>query len=128
MPIDEDFDPISYTIELTPYFDNEGDKSFTFDGHVILTFHVNNDGLSSLRLNSYAIFYGELPTIRDLSATPATITVTNINYEVQIVEFVFDQNLVSGRDYEISIVYTGVLTDEMTGFYRSSYEELGETV
>lgn len=51
--VPEDIDPIHYVVEITPYFEVEGNKeAFTFDGTVTLTFRVSKiteELLSNLR-------------------------------------------------------------------------------
>lgn len=51
--VPEDIDPIHYVVEITPYFEVEGNKeAFTFDGIVTLTFRVSKiteEILSNLR-------------------------------------------------------------------------------
>lgn len=131
--LEEKSEPIAYTIELTPYFADEGVKSFTFDGIVTLRFKVNEVGRTSLKLNSNKITYTRIPIVTDLDATnPEIVVVTNSLASLLdtngVIEFNFDQTLKNGGEYEIKFEYTGLLEDDMSGFYRSSYNEDDKTM
>lgn len=130
--LEERSEPISYTIELTPYFNGETDKEFTFDGIVNLRFRVNEDGRTSLKLNSRKLTYKVLPTIEDQAPVPEPIQVINnleeLNAGDDVIEFKFDKTLKRDGEYSIKFEYTGLLEDDMSGFYRSSYKQDDETM
>lgn len=119
--------PLSYYIELTPYFDNEGAKTFKFDGIVTLHFLATQSKQNSLKLNSNKLSYKAVPIVEDLNQNPVEIKVTNLLDalidENGLIEFKFDSELRVGGEYSITFHYEGSLETDMSGFYRSSYKD-----
>ena len=109
--------PTKYYIHLTPYIE-EG--NFTFDGSVEIETTVKDltDKIVlhafDIKNNSINIFVNErLVGIKDFNYSPL--------YEFWI--FTLFDDLLEGTNLKIKIDYTGVLNNEMKGFYRSSYED-----
>lgn len=50
-----------------------------------------------------------------------------MNKDDQVATIKFNHNLAAGSDAQLKLTFTGILNDNMAGFYRSSYKENGET-
>ncbi len=124
-----------YELTIKPYIgDNYNEKSFTFEGYLNLSFicanqtnkiilHAKDLFIRSLKLfeinNSYfnGISYNEI------------LIKNNLFYD-DIREFVIitlNKDCVNGNNYILSINYTGVISNSLSGFYRSSYLDLNKT-
>ncbi|XP_049762531.1 aminopeptidase N-like [Schistocerca cancellata] len=124
--------PSNYKVTLQPYF--EGDKAFTFDGEVVITatpdFTVNAE-IKELKLHLHkditvtgvTVKYG----IGSLTATPQTEAVGDSEiYTITLGTAITSQEGVDPTNQLlIEIDYTGILNDDMRGFYRSWYNESG---
>ena len=51
----------------------------------------------------------------------------SINKDAQIATIKFSQALSAGSDAQLKLTFTGILNDNMAGFYRSSYKADGQT-
>ncbi|CAG9795008.1 unnamed protein product [Diatraea saccharalis] len=121
--------PSEYSITITPYFDTNDDKSFTFNGDVAIVF-TTNEVTKQIKLHS-----------ENLTFVPDNITVTVYSTSNQIAlndsnPLQFDTfytfayinlqtELEVGVRYELRIVYTGPIRDDLNGFYRNYYMENG---
>jgi hypothetical protein len=127
--------PTLYELTIKPYIgENYNDKSFTFEGYVNISFiclnqtnkiilHAKDLFIRSTKLyeinNSYfsGISYNE-------------ILIDNNLYYDDIREFIIinlNKDCVNGNNYVISINYTGVISNSLAGFYRSSYLDSNKT-
>lgn len=118
--------PKNYALQLKPYFvDDANQKDFTFDGEVKISFALQQD-VESITFHSRNLTFtgkniklkkGEeqIPVIlkeenkEDLEKDFKVITTPN-------------KEFLKGDDYLLTISYTGILHDDMRGFYRSSYK------
>ncbi|KAK6198853.1 alanine/arginine aminopeptidase [Scheffersomyces amazonensis] len=107
--------PLHYDLTIEPIFEN-----FTFKGEVTIDLHVL-ERTDYISLNSLQIEIQE-SKLND-------IELKNIQFDVnkQIVTFKLDDHLVEGADAKLYIKFTGTLNEDMAGFYKSSYQENGET-
>ncbi len=112
LPTDIQF--INYDLTLNPDL-----EKFTFTGEEHLTYTVNKP-TNKIVLNSKEIDVKRV-TITN-SSSDSEITTDNITYdkELERVTFTFDTEL---KDGIVSISYTGILNDQMKGFYRSKYTD-----
>jgi puromycin-sensitive aminopeptidase len=111
--------PSAYRIFLTPDL-----EAATFSGRVEIDAAIAS---ATREVTLHAI---------ELALDPATITVggtahrsTDLSYDetYQTVTFTFDDELPAG-DSVIEIAFTGILNDQLHGFYRSTYvDEAGQT-
>jgi Aminopeptidase N len=51
----------------------------------------------------------------------------SINEDNQVATIKFNQAISAGSDAQLKLTFTGILNDNMAGFYRSSYKVNGET-
>jgi aminopeptidase 2 len=51
----------------------------------------------------------------------------SINKDNQVATIKFNQAIAAGSDAQLKLTFTGILNDNMAGFYRSSYKVNGET-
>ncbi|CAH0703041.1 unnamed protein product [Spodoptera exigua] len=113
--------PEKYFLNITPYI-YEG--NFTFDGEV--TIH-----LAVVEETKEITFHGVELTIHDIKIHEKDDD--HLIYIVRQLEDVprnfhiltLGSSLEVGKQYILSIKYTGILNDNLHGFYRSSYEEKG---
>ena len=120
----KNIEPINYKVELTPYFKNEpGKQDFTFDGvaQIRLTPRVN---ISTIVLHTLNLIFedSEVELVDDNSYYNRLIGTDYDNVTHKYV-FTYQTPLLVGQHYTLSFVYTGLLNDDMNGFYRSSYVE-----
>ncbi|CAH0605719.1 unnamed protein product [Chrysodeixis includens] len=113
--------PEKYAIKITPYI-YEG--NFTFDGEVTIDLGVHEE-------TKEITFHGVELKIHDIK-----ILAVEDEHMVYIVRHVEDvernfhilnlgSSLEPGKQYILTITYTGLLNDNLHGFYRSSYDEKG---
>lgn len=108
--------PETYTVILAPYIE-EG--NFTFLGFVHIVINVvqetNTIALHAKNLN--------ISNIEVTLANTTSVTVTNqsLNEVTDILTLTLDTNLTRDSVITLGILYVGILSDDMTGFYRSSY-------
>lgn len=122
--------PTSYEITITPYFNTEDDKAFTFDGHVKINLKTEEDNVNQIKLHS-----------EDLEFTSANITLLRGTAILQLdvtEPLTFEKNysfvyikltspLQKSIDHSLTISYQGQIRSDLYGFYRSSYVECGVT-
>lgn len=116
--------PTNYVIELTPYLDTNDTKEFTFKGHSIIdleikqntkniTFHANNLKLTNINLEYF---------IKNKTKKLESIDL-EINEQKDFVTLILKEELNSTLEsVTLSLNFTGVLNDNLRGFYRSSYQ------
>ena len=51
----------------------------------------------------------------------------SVNKDAQVATIKFNQAIAAGSDAQLKLTFTGILNDNMAGFYRSSYKKDGET-
>lgn len=111
--------PLHYDLRVEPNF-----ETFKFDGSVKIELQVNDPKVSNVQLNSVDI---------DIhSAKIGGHEASQIAYEkdTQVSSFTFEDGVLSSSDKVVlEIDFTGVLNDNMAGFYRAKYEDklTGET-
>lgn len=130
--LNTDVEPIEYTIDLTPHFDNEtGSEAFTFDGSVTIaikatkpdvktiTLHKEDLDISEQYLNTQSKFFPSL------SWNVQRIAIKNNIWDERTNKYSIELNeaLVQNQVYELSFKFKGKLRTDMKGFYRSSYKE-----
>ncbi|XP_050562659.1 aminopeptidase N isoform X1 [Spodoptera frugiperda] len=113
--------PERYFLNITPYI-YEG--NFTFDGEVTihlavveetkeLTFHGVELTIHEIKIHEkdddHLIYI-----VRQLEDVPRNFHILTLGSSLEV-----------GKQYILSIKYTGILNDNLHGFYRSSYEEKG---
>ena len=106
--------PSNYQIHLTPDL-----EKFTFDGRVEIDLDIN-ESVTSFALNA-----------KELELSGASVTVAGQTYvsgapsfdeEYETATFTFDAALPTGAAVA-TITFTGILNDQLHGFYRSTYTD-----
>ncbi|XP_058791423.1 aminopeptidase N-like [Phymastichus coffea] len=123
--------PKNYTITLRTYFDEDSEKNFTFEGNIEITLEIEQESLE-------IILHG-----RELHFEPKDVVLKRNEKTIQT-SIIFDKERDFVRIYNINAVsylpfvkgnyilkinkFRGILSNEMRGFYRSSYKnEKGDT-
>jgi len=120
-----DIKPINYNITLRPYLlESDGQKRFTFDGEVFIeiqpTVKTNLVSLHSKSLTHSIREYWVKPAA-GVKPTPLTLTLSNHNQETDIMNLTTSAELAVNQVYVLHFKYTGLMEDDMHGFYRSYY-------
>jgi hypothetical protein len=111
--------PLSYNVYLKPEF-----QTFTFEGAVKITVEVlENTSEIILHTNKQNI---SLITVSETD-TELNITEANIDYDKHFLIINSTSNFSADTEYTISITFTATLSEDMSGFYRSSYSIGNET-
>lgn len=115
--------PSDYDIEIEVFF--TGASAFTFNGLVsIILRPINTTNEISLHQNQLII--NEPATTLSLLSNPGSRTVITAalwNNETHIYTLHTATPLQGNVDYRLTFLYTGTLSDDMRGFYKSSYVE-----
>ncbi|OWB68833.1 hypothetical protein B5S30_g4223 [[Candida] boidinii] len=114
--------PTHYNVTLEPLFD-----SFTFNGEVKIELKVNETS-DSIALHTVDIKI--LETLLSTSSATGSVKPLDSSYidDDQSTVFKFPEGtLVKDETVTLTIKFIGELNDMMAGFYRSTYEENGET-
>src|SRR3989344_1625016 len=109
--------PIEYDIQLKPDLDN-----FTFEGIETITLSILKP-TKTLTLHSKEI---EIETVEVLMNQEKVFAKISYNEKTETATFIFPKNLevlppLGGRTSKLTIVFKGILNDQMRGFYRSKY-------
>ncbi|EPS30528.1 hypothetical protein PDE_05480 [Penicillium oxalicum 114-2] len=112
--------PVHYDLTLEPDF-----KTFKFSGTVTIDLQVNED-TDSISLNSNEI---EIHTasVHHKGAVIESKGNVVINEDTQVATVQLKEALSAGSDAQLTLTFTGILNDNMAGFYRSSFQENGKT-
>lgn len=119
--------PSNYVIEIEPYF--TGTNEFTFSGRAAITLRSQTT-TNEIVLHQNDLTIDELLTTLTLAANTASqtiITGTSWDNVTHLYTLHTATTLVPNVDYRLTFVYTGILSSDMRGFYRSSYVENGVT-
>ena len=111
--------PLSYDVYLKPEFQN-----FTFEGDVKITVEVlGNTTEIILHTNKQNI---SLITVSGPD-TEVNITEANIDQDKHFLIINSSSNFLANAEYNISVTFTATLSEDMTGFYWSTYSFGNET-
>ncbi|EAW10369.1 M1 family metallopeptidase [Aspergillus clavatus NRRL 1] len=113
--------PVHYDLTLEPNF-----ETFKYDGTVIIDLQVTED-TNSISLNTNEIdIHGAV-----ISSEGSVVTSSpdvSINKEKQVATVKFAETIPAGSSAQLKLSFTGILNDNMAGFYRSSFKQAnGET-
>jgi len=106
--------------------ESDGNKRFTFDGEVYIEV-VSNQSTQAVHLHSKNLTYSVSeywlkPAVGVANPTPTQFGATNsTNYDTDIVQLTATTALAPNTPYILHFVYTGLMLDDMQGFYRSYY-------
>nr|XP_012230690.1 PREDICTED: uncharacterized protein LOC105677005 [Linepithema humile] len=121
----EDIKPTHYNITLKPVFNTSKDDNFTFAGESVINLNVvNNTDRIIFHAKNLNISF---PPLVESTVTNQTITVSKmIKDEVEERDFItlILENKVNMTDLlTLTLEFTGILNDDLRGFYRSSYKD-----
>jgi aminopeptidase 2 len=107
--------PVHYDLTLEPDF-----EKFTYEGTVSIDLDVAEDTTSiSLNTNELTIHSAQVSDgDKTISESPNVST----DHDAQTTKFSFDQTIPGGSKAKLTIVFSGILNDNMAGFYRSSFK------
>ncbi|RHZ48272.1 hypothetical protein CDV55_100424 [Aspergillus turcosus] len=113
--------PVHYDLTLEPNF-----EKFTYDGTVIIDLEVAEDTTSiSLNTNEIDIQNAVISSQGSVVTSSPDVSINNDN---QTATIKFDEAIPAGSSAQLKLTFTGILNDNMAGFYRSSYKTAnGET-
>lgn len=116
-----DIKPERYTIKLTPYI-SEG--NFTFDGEISIIVKVINN-TRKVTFHGVELTFIDIKLYHKSDGRPIKIIRRTEDVPRQFHILILGEILKAGDQYVLNITYTGILNDNLHGFYRSSYEEKG---
>lgn len=116
-----DIRPERYYLKLTPYI-YEG--NFTFDGECSVIVSATND-TNKVTFHGVELTFHKITMFALSDGKPVTIIQRTEDLPRQFHILILGETLKKGQQYVLNITYTGILNDNLHGFYRSSYEEKG---
>ncbi|XP_068631133.1 aminopeptidase N [Battus philenor] len=111
--------PDSYYLKLTPYI-IEG--NFTFDGEISIIVTVKNE-TKQITFHGVELTYHDIKLLKKENGEEIKVIQRTEDVARQFQILKLDEPLIAGKQYYLNISYTGILNDNLHGFYRSSYEE-----
>ncbi|AGO09863.1 AaceriAAL127Wp [[Ashbya] aceris (nom. inval.)] len=111
--------PVHYHLQMEPDF-----TEFTFQGQVNIELEVKDPSVHSLELNTCDL------EIQDSHIGGTAATFVEYNEDLQRTRFTFPEEVFQNAErVTLSLKFTGILNDNMAGFYRAKYEDklTGET-
>lgn len=115
--------PDRYYLKLTPYI-YEG--NFTFDGEISVVLTVKND-TQLVTFHGVELTFERIELFEKADGRAIKIVRRTEDVPRQFHVLMLDETLKAGRQYVLNITYTGILNDNLHGFYRSSYEDRNVT-
>jgi puromycin-sensitive aminopeptidase len=106
-----DLVPKHYGLEITPDFTN-----FTFACVEKITVTVVN------AVKTFSLHAREI-SVHSMTFQGQSPVEIHYNVKYHTVEFLFEKEFEVGDNFEVLINYTGILNNDMAGFYRSSYTD-----
>ena len=122
--------PYFYEIKIKPYigtFESYGNKSFTFDGQVNISFVCLNQ-TDKIVIHSKDLTIIETKLFKN--NTNEVFISKNLKYD-EVREFLtIEMNAKCERNvnYTLHMTYIGIISDSLAGFYRSSYTNSNKTL
>lgn len=111
--------PEMYFLKLVPYI-YEG--NFTFDGEISIILIVRND-TQLLTFHAVDLNFHDLKVYQKDDGKMLRIVKRTEDVPRQFQILTLSETLKSGKRYVLNATYTGILNDNLHGFYRSSYDE-----
>lgn len=111
--------PDRYYLKLTPYI---LDSNFTFDGEISVVLTVKYD-TNRVTFHGVELTFHTIDLFKTDDGKAVEIKRRTEDIERQFHILTTAETLKAGQQYVLNITYTGILNDNLHGFYRSSYEE-----
>lgn len=131
--LNTDIEPIDYTIDVTPYFNDtiNANQSFTFDGNVKITLKTKKNDIKIIILHTNGLNITHHTLSKKITFFPTfpwdgqRIGIDKIEHNETTTKcsIFLKEALVSNQAYDLTLEYKGSLRTDMHGFYRSSYKE-----
>ncbi|CAG9134640.1 unnamed protein product [Plutella xylostella] len=115
--------PEKYNLRLTPYI-FEG--NFTFDGELSVVIAVKN-ATDSITFHGVELTFKSIKLYEKSSGRVLRIVQRTEDAPRQFHTISLNETLKKGQRYVMNVTYTGILNDDLHGFYRSSYVEKNVT-
>ncbi|KAI9037006.1 M1 family metallopeptidase [Aspergillus affinis] len=107
--------PVHYDLTLEPNF-----EAFTYDGSVVIDLQVAEDTtFVSLNTNEIDI---HAATVSAQGAVVSSNPEISTDKDKQVATIKFADTIPAGSSAQLKLDFTGILNDNMAGFYRSSYK------
>lgn len=117
--------PLAYGLRLVPKYD-EGSDLYTFGGQVEILIYINSI-TPNVTLNAKDMEIKSVAITEMKTQTDQAVDSYELDNDAEILYIYAEKNLLAGRQYQVKIVFQGLLRTDMTGFYRSMYKENGVT-
>ncbi|XP_023949404.1 aminopeptidase N [Bicyclus anynana] len=114
--------PNKYFLKLTPYI-FEG--NFTFDGEVSIIITVKNL-TNTVTFHGVELSFHKIELFKKVDGKEVKIVRKTEDVARQFHILRTAEDLIAGQQYVLNITFTGILNDNLHGFYRSMYEEKKE--
>lgn len=111
--------PERYYLKLTPYI-FEG--NFTFDGEASIVLTVKNK-TNKITFHGVELYFQKITLVKKEDGEEMKIVRRTEDVPRQFHIISVAETLIAGQQYVLNITYSGILNDNLHGFYRSSYEE-----
>ena len=114
------FKPVSYELFIHPNL-----SAFHFDGNVTMTFTVSKTTdfvlfhVKTLIITSYELFE---TSVGGLTGDRVNVVEALECIKLELFHLKLASNILPNRTYQLRVEFSGILTDRLTGFYRSSYK------
>jgi len=120
--LNEDVIPSRYAITLKPFFQTEGTHAqFTFEGEVTITM-LTTVATDTITLHAYML------NIESYTLSPYNAVSNSYDNETDKWTIKTSTPIPISTTLTLIVKYTGVLSDDMAGFYRTYYYENGVKV
>lgn len=121
--------PTHYRIEIEPFFEEapKENKPFTFKGSVLITLRAHEAGVKEIQLHMDQLEYTRI-VLKDNEGVTHDREEAVYQKETHKLKIPLEKELKTNVDYVLNIEYTGVLNDDLKGFYRSQYSQEGKKV
>ncbi|VVC90033.1 unnamed protein product, partial [Leptidea sinapis] len=106
--------PDRYFLKLTPYL---FDGNFTFDGELSIVITVKND-IDRVTFHGVELDFHKIALHKKEDGRQIVITRRSEDVQKQFQILSTAESLKAGQQYVLNITYTGILNDNLHGFYR----------
>lgn len=118
--------PKSYDLRIEPNF--RGENS-TFTGVVKIEFETKNaDNTVLLNVKDLNVTAVTMMSYRGQIKKNVTVNRYEVSEKNEQLTIFLEKTLLTNYNYVITILYTGKIRDDLTGFYLSSYDESNSTM
>lgn len=113
-------EPISYKLNIKPIMDPVK-NNFSFNGDVTIKINVKMS-TDELTLNADNLTITTINVIDTNNSMNVRVSSHYFVVKNEQLKIKFDKpGLIADREYDVQIVYSGQLANDMVGFYKSSY-------